>query len=125
MCYNNVSSAPLPNLRIFCVPPVPMPVATLPQYTHQKHGRRAIFLNSYISPSLLFSQDSEVFVDTINTPTYRKKLKKLSAQDPRESRRRWQHVTEALRNKDIEAATDAKHAVRRIAQLETVRWGML
>ena len=51
-------------------------------------------------------------MDTINTPTVRKKLLKLSAQDPGESRKRWQHVTEALWNKDIEAATDAKHAVR-------------
>jgi len=52
-----------------------------------------------------------VFVDTLNTPTIRKKLKKLSSQDPGESRRRWQHVTEALRRQDIEAATEAKHTV--------------
>ena len=50
-------------------------------------------------------------MDTINTPTVRKKLLKVSAQDPVESRRRWQHVTNALWKKDIEAATDAKHAV--------------
>ena len=57
------------------------------------------------------TQDQEVFVDTLNTPTIRKKLKKLSSQDPGESRQRWQHVTEALRKQDIEAATEAKHAV--------------
>ena len=51
-------------------------------------------------------------MDTINTPTIRKKLKTISAQDPGESRRRWQHVTEALWNRDVDAATDAKHAVR-------------
>ena len=51
-------------------------------------------------------------MDTINTPTIRKKLKILSAQDPGESRRRWQHVTEALLKKDVDAATEAKHAVR-------------
>ena len=50
-------------------------------------------------------------MDTINTPTVRKKLLKLSAQDPGESRKRWQHVTNALWKKDIEEATDAKHAV--------------
>lgn len=50
-------------------------------------------------------------MDTINTPTIRKKLKKLSAQDQGESRRRWQHVTEALLKKDVDAATDAKHKV--------------
>lgn len=51
-------------------------------------------------------------MDTINTPTIRKKLKTLSAQDPGESRRRWQYVTEALLQKDVDAATEAKHAVR-------------
>jgi hypothetical protein len=53
--------------------------------------------------------EQEVFVDTINTPTVKKKLQKLSAQDPGESRRRWQRVTEALFSRDIEEATDAKH----------------
>ena len=57
------------------------------------------------------TQDQEVFIDTLNTPTIRKKLKRLSAQDPGESRSRWQHVTEALRRQDIEAATEAKHVV--------------
>jgi hypothetical protein len=52
-------------------------------------------------------------MDTINTPTIRKKLRKLSAQDPGESRRRWQFVTEALVNRDVEAATEAKHTVSR------------
>ena len=50
-------------------------------------------------------------MDTLNTPTIRKKLRKLSAQDPAESRKRWQHVTTALTSKDVDAATDAKHAV--------------
>ena len=57
------------------------------------------------------TQDKEVFMDTLNTPTIRKKLRKLSAQDPAESRKRWQHVTTALTSKDVDAATDAKHAV--------------
>ena len=57
------------------------------------------------------SQEQEVFFDTINTPTVKKKLQKVSAQDPGESRRRWQRVTEALFSKDIEEATDAKHEV--------------
>lgn len=62
---------------------------------------------------LLHYQDQEMFVDTINTPTVKKKLLKLSAQDPGESRRRWNKVTDALWKKDIDSATDAKHAVRR------------
>ena len=52
-------------------------------------------------------------MDTINTPTIRKKLRKLPSQDPVESRRRWQFVTEALIKRDVEAATEAKHAVSR------------
>ena len=51
-------------------------------------------------------------MDTVNTPTIRKKLRKLSAQDPGESRRRWQCVTEALQQRDIDTATDEKHQVR-------------
>lgn len=50
-------------------------------------------------------------MDTVNTPTYRKKLRRLSAQDPCESRKRWKDVTTALRRRDVEKATDAKHAV--------------
>ena len=52
-------------------------------------------------------------MDTLNTPTYRKKLKRLTEQDPGESRRRWQHVTAALKVRDVEAATEAKHTVRK------------
>lgn len=59
-------------------------------------------------------------MDTINTPTVKKKLLKLSAQDPGESRRRWKKVTDALWKKDIESATDAKHAVRNEGERESV-----
>ena len=52
-----------------------------------------------------------MFMDTVNTPTRRKKLLTLSAQDPGESRRRWQHVTEALARGDIDTASQAKHIV--------------
>lgn len=53
--------------------------------------------------------DQEVFIDTLTIPTFKKKLKKLSAQDPGESRRRWHAVTEALWKKDVDTATEAKH----------------
>ena len=56
-------------------------------------------------------------MDTINTPTIRKKIKKLESMEPKESRRIWQHVTEALGNKDVEAATDAKHTVSLAVQM--------
>ena len=41
----------------------------------------------------------------------RKKLLKLSAQDRGESRRLWQHVTEALSKGDVDTASKAKHIV--------------
>ena len=50
-------------------------------------------------------------MDTLNSPTIRKKLQKLSSQDPGESRYRWRHVTEALSKKDVEAASEGKHMV--------------
>ena len=56
-------------------------------------------------------QDKEVFVDTLTLPTIRKKKKKLDAQESEESQVIWRDVTSALRNRDIQAATAAKHAV--------------
>ena len=55
--------------------------------------------------------DKEVFVDTLTLPTIRKKKKKLDAQESEESQVIWRDVTSALRNRDIQAATAAKHAV--------------
>ena len=58
------------------------------------------------------TQDKEVFVDTLTTPTIRKKIKKLHKMEKAESRLIWQGVTEALGRKDVETATEAKHTVR-------------
>ena len=55
-------------------------------------------------------QAQQVFVDA-NTPVIRKKIKKLSNQEPYESRVVWQHLTEALERDDSENAAEAKHAV--------------
>ncbi|KAL5487404.1 hypothetical protein EMCRGX_G019998 [Ephydatia muelleri] len=55
--------------------------------------------------------DKEVFVDTLTLPTIRKKKKKLDAQSDEESQVIWRGVTSALHNRDIQAATAAKHAV--------------
>jgi len=60
-------------------------------------------------------------MDTVNTPTIPKKLRRLSAQDPGESRRRWHLVTEALKKRDMEAASDAKHLVRNLIMLTGIR----
>ena len=66
--------------------------------------------------------NEECFVDVLALPTIRivtgychlpiQKIKKLSAQDPGESKRkRWLKVSEALARGDESAATDAKHEV--------------
>ena len=55
--------------------------------------------------------EEEVFVDTVHLPQLRRKIQKLSAQDPGESKRRWIKVTEALAKGDEQEAADAKHEV--------------
>jgi hypothetical protein len=77
----------------------------------------------------LSKESRDVFMDTVNTPTLRKKLLTLSAQDPRESRRQWQHVTEALARGDIDTASQAKHIVEeeqradaRLRQEQGIEW---
>lgn len=44
-------------------------------------------------------------------PTIKKKVRKMEAQDPMESRRLWQHLTAALRKNNLESATASKHEV--------------
>ena len=50
-------------------------------------------------------------MDTLNMPSIRKKIRHLDKQDPNESQRLWNDVTVALKDSDVEAATDAKHKV--------------
>ncbi|XP_061571577.1 oxysterol-binding protein-related protein 11-like [Cololabis saira] len=47
-------------------------------------------------------------VDVTKLPVTRKQVRPIEKQGPTESRRLWQHVTEALRQKDIEKATEHK-----------------
>lgn len=68
----------------------------------------------------MFPQKQEAFLDTQKIQTTCKKMKKLSVQDPGESRRRWQHVTEALKRNNLEAAADAKHTVSSVRILDTI-----
>ena len=56
-------------------------------------------------------QSQQVFVDA-NAPTIRKKIRKLSKQEPHESRVVWRDLTEAIARGDSEGAADTKHAVR-------------
>ena len=44
-------------------------------------------------------------------PAIRKKIRNIDKQDADESQRMWQDVTIALKNKDEQTATEAKHAV--------------
>lgn len=56
-------------------------------------------------------QSQQVFVDA-DAPTIRKKIKKLSKQEPYESRVVWRDLNEAMARGDSEAAGEAKHTVR-------------
>ncbi|XP_068612701.1 oxysterol-binding protein-related protein 11-like [Brachionichthys hirsutus] len=47
-------------------------------------------------------------VDVTKLPVTRKRVRPIEKQGPTESRRLWQHVTESLREKDIEKATEHK-----------------
>ncbi|KAM9327763.1 oxysterol-binding protein-related protein 11-like isoform 2-T2 [Pholidichthys leucotaenia] len=47
-------------------------------------------------------------VDVTKLPVTKKRVRPIEKQGPNESRRLWQHVTEALRQKDIEKATEHK-----------------
>uniref|UniRef100_A0A3P9HE88 Oxysterol-binding protein n=1 Tax=Oryzias latipes TaxID=8090 RepID=A0A3P9HE88_ORYLA len=47
-------------------------------------------------------------VDVTKLPVTKKRVRPTEKQGPTESRRLWQHVTEALRQKDIEKATEHK-----------------
>uniref|UniRef100_A0A671WUU4 Oxysterol-binding protein n=1 Tax=Sparus aurata TaxID=8175 RepID=A0A671WUU4_SPAAU len=47
-------------------------------------------------------------VDVTKLPVTRKSVRPVEKQGPTESRRLWQHVTESLREKDIEKATEHK-----------------
>ena len=52
-----------------------------------------------------------MFIDA-SSPTVRKKIKKLSKQEPYESRIVWRELTEALARGDSTTAAEAKHTVR-------------
>ena len=98
-------------IRVFH--PYPFPLSSFPP---SSPSSPSFSLSPSPLPFLLLSclylvQSREIFMDTINTPTVRKKLLKLSAQDPGESRRLWQHVTEALGKGDVDTAAQAKHVV--------------
>ncbi|XP_018516679.1 oxysterol-binding protein-related protein 11 [Lates calcarifer] len=47
-------------------------------------------------------------VDVTKLPVTRKRVRPIEKQGPTESRRLWQHVTESLRQKDIDKATEHK-----------------
>lgn len=49
--------------------------------------------------------------DVTRLPVTRKNVRPIEKQGPTESRRLWQHVTEALRQKDIEKATEHKRVL--------------
>ncbi|XP_076440385.1 oxysterol-binding protein-related protein 9-like isoform X2 [Babylonia areolata] len=54
---------------------------------------------------------NEAFVDTKSIPIFKKRVKPLDQQGEFESRRLWKEVTYNLKAKNIEAATEQKHAL--------------
>lgn len=52
-----------------------------------------------------------MFVDTRSIRSIKKVVKPIVEQEPYESRRLWRKVTAALKMQDVDAATNAKHAV--------------
>ena len=67
---------------------------------------------STISDSSL--QAGTRIIDTSRLPVYKKKVRPIGKQGEFESRRLWQHVTNALRHNDIQTATEHKTLVSSI-----------
>ncbi|KAJ3584355.1 hypothetical protein NHX12_014850 [Muraenolepis orangiensis] len=63
------------------------------------------------------SGDSRL-VDVTKLPVCRKHVRPVHKQGPNESRRLWQHVTEALRQKDIDKATEHKRVLEERQRVE-------
>ncbi|KAL2081563.1 hypothetical protein ACEWY4_023416 [Coilia grayii] len=57
---------------------------------------------------LSYSSGETRLIDVTKLPVTRKRVRPLDKQGPYESRRLWQHVTEALRHRDMEKATEHK-----------------
>ncbi|CAL8407109.1 unnamed protein product [Arctogadus glacialis] len=57
-------------------------------------------------------------VDVTKLPVCRKHVRPVGRQGPTESRRLWQHVTEALRQRDMEKATEHKRVLEERQRLE-------
>jgi len=53
-----------------------------------------------------------VTVDTSKLPVHRKRVRPIGMQDTNESRRLWHHVTDSLRQDDVDKATEHKRIVR-------------
>ena len=68
--------------------------------------------NSVINIKHRKEEGEEEFLNVTNLPIFKRKIQKISAQDPGESKRRWFKVTEALARGDAQGAADGKHEVR-------------
>ncbi|XP_058039597.1 oxysterol-binding protein-related protein 10 isoform X1 [Ahaetulla prasina] len=58
-----------------------------------------------------YSNGETKVIDTTKLPIIRKKIRPISKQGPFESRHLWQHVTAALKEGDIDVATEHKHVL--------------
>nr|XP_021323901.1 oxysterol-binding protein-related protein 10-like [Danio rerio] len=56
-----------------------------------------------------YSSGETKVIDTTKLPVIRKRIRPVEKQSRRESRRLWQHVTEALKEGNVDLATEHKH----------------
>ncbi|XP_065905704.1 oxysterol-binding protein-related protein 9-like [Dysidea avara] len=67
--------------------------------------------NKIINIKPASDKEEPTVIDTCSMPPIKKKVRKVYAQIPTESRHLWQHLTKALHQNDIEAATSCKHQI--------------
>ncbi|XP_028605833.2 oxysterol-binding protein-related protein 10 isoform X4 [Podarcis muralis] len=65
-----------------------------------------------------YSNGETKIIDTTKLPIIRKKIRPIAKQGPFESRHLWQHVTNALREGNISAATDHKQLLEERQRVE-------
>ena len=76
-----------------------------------------LFLLCVHVKTLFLQQGQNKVIDTATMKTIKKYVRPLALQSDNESRRLWQNVTNALKNNDINLATQHKRFVRQMTLL--------
>ena len=80
------------------------------------HVRFISSMRTYVK-TLFLQQGQNKVIDTATMKTIKKCVRPLALQSDNESRRLWQNVTNALKNNDINLATQHKRFVRQMTLL--------